>query len=169
MKMNWIIVGAAALVPLLVGMVWYSKLLFANAWMKATGITEEDGKKANMPKMLGLTLLLGVLVAFALIPITVHQMGIFSVFAGDADQALMKDPNSDLAKYYNDFMLKYGTNFRTFKHGAFHGVLTGLFMALPIVGIASLFEMKSFKYVAIHVGYWIVCMALMGGIICQWI
>ena len=65
------------------------------------------------------------------------------------------------------FMTKYGTNFRTFKHGAFQGALIGLFFAMPIVGTGALFERKGFKYIAVHAGYWIITLCLMGGVICQ--
>jgi len=61
---------------------------------------------------------------------------------------------------------KYGSNFRTFKHGAFHGILASLMLALPLIGINALFERKGFKYIAINVGYWIVSFAIMGGIVC---
>ncbi|MFY9309226.1 MAG: DUF1761 domain-containing protein [Bacteroidia bacterium] len=65
-----------------------------------------------------------------------------------------------------DFLAKYGNNFRTFKHGVFHGVMAGFTIALPILGTNAMFERKGFKYIAINVGYWIVCLALMGGVIC---
>jgi hypothetical protein len=58
--------------------------------------------------------------------------------------------------------------FRTFEHGAFHGVILGVFIALPILMINGLFERKSLKYGFINAGFWIICMALCGGIICQW-
>ena len=64
---------------------------------------------------------------------------------------------------------KYGTTFRTFKHGAFHGTLAALFISLPIIGTNALFERKSFKYVAINVGYWMLTMALMGGVVCAFL
>jgi hypothetical protein len=34
--------------------------------------------------------------------------------------------------------------------------------------INGLFERKSLKYGFINAGFWIICMALCGGIICQW-
>jgi len=60
----------------------------------------------------------------------------------------------------------YWDSYRTFKHGTFHGTLAGLLLATPIVGVKALFERKGFRYIAINGGYWIVSMALMGGIIC---
>jgi lysylphosphatidylglycerol synthetase-like protein (DUF2156 family) len=59
------------------------------------------------------------------------------------------------------------TDFRTFKHGAFHGIIATIGLVLPIIGINALFERRGFKYIALHVGYWLVCLILMGGFICQ--
>ena len=61
-----------------------------------------------------------------------------------------------------------GTSHRTFKHGAFHGVLTGLFVITPILATSAMFERKGFKYIAINAGYWIICLAIMGGIVSGW-
>ena len=71
--------------------------------------------------------------------------------------------------YFKDFMSTYGDRFRTFKHGALHGSVLGMFVVLPILSIIAMFERKSVKYVAINAGYWIVTLAIMAGIICQWV
>ena len=78
------------------------------------------------------------------------------------------DPATALPSY-NAFMADYGTAFRTFKHGALHGTIAGLFIALPIIGTNALFERKSAKYIFINSGYWIVTLAIMGGIVCGWV
>jgi hypothetical protein len=80
-----------------------------------------------------------------------------------------KNPNTEVGAYFKNFFDTYGMRFRTFKHGALHGTIAGFFLALPIIGITSLFERKSFAYIAIHVGYFIVSLALMGGVICQFL
>ncbi len=69
---------------------------------------------------------------------------------------------------FDAFMTDYGDVYRTFKHGALHGFTSGIFIAFPIIAINSLFEQKSFKYIAITSGYWIVVMTIMGAIICGW-
>jgi hypothetical protein len=43
----------------------------------------------------------------------------------------------------------------------------GLFFALPVLGTNALFQHKGFKYIVINVGYWIITLALMGAVICQ--
>ena len=35
-----------------------------------------------------------------------------------------------------------------------------------VIGINALFERKGFKYIAINAGYWILCLGLMGGVLC---
>lgn len=161
--MNFIIVPAAALIPLLVGFIWYHPKVFGNTWMKAAGITEESAKGANMAKIFGLTYLLSLMLTMGLMSIVIHQMHLFSLFMAGPEA---KDPNSETSLLFKQLMDTYGNNYRTFKHGAFHGTLAGLFLALPIIGINALFERKGFKYVAVNTGYWMVTMALVGGVIC---
>jgi len=58
--------------------------------------------------------------------------------------------------------------FHTFKHGAFHGVTLSLVVVLPTLGTNALYEQKSWKYILINVGYWMVSFAIMGGILNIW-
>lgn len=166
MHFNWYILPMASLIPLVVGMVWYNPKVFGTAWMNETGMTHEKAKTSNMILVFGLTLLFSLFLTMALMPMTIHQMGFMSVFDGMPDA---KDPKTELGSYVENFYKMYGDRFRTFKHGALHGTLGGLFMVLPVVGISALFEQRSFKYVAISTGYYIVCLALMGGVICQFL
>ena len=61
-----------------------------------------------------------------------------------------------------------GDSFRYFRHGLLHGFMAGVFIALPITAINALFEQKSWKYILVNAGYWIITMMIMGGIICAW-
>ena len=92
-------------------------------------------------------------------------MGIFQVLINEPG---FTDNTGEAFNTFTDFMAKYGNNFRSFGHGTIHGVLAGLLFVTPIITIKSLFERKSFKYIAINGGYWIVTLAIMGGIVCQW-
>jgi hypothetical protein len=166
MELNWYVSFISSLIPIMVGFIWYHPRVFGKAWLKSIHSTEEDLKGRKMLLVFGLCYLFSLMLSIALMPMVIHQMHMFSVFANDAT---MKDPNSASSLYVKNFFDLYGTNFRTFKHGAFHGALASLFFALPIIGIIALFEKKSFKYVAIHTGYWLVTLALMGGVICNWL
>lgn len=164
MSLNFLVLFLAALVPTVTGFIWYNPKVFGNAWMKAAEMTDEKIKGANMLVILIISLVLSFFLATSIQFMVIHQYSIYSIFANDPTMA---DPNSETSLFIKDFMEKYGRNFRTFKHGAFHGTLAGLFISLPILGTNALFERKGFKYILINVGYWTITLALMGGIICQ--
>lgn len=44
----------------------------------------------------------------------------------------------------------------------------GLMFVLPVTAINGLFEHKSWKYILVTSGYWIVSLTIMGAIICGW-
>lgn len=163
--MNIVAIAIAALIPILVGFVWYSNMLFGKQWQAATGLTEEELKKGNFIKILVFSLLLSFLLAMLLPYIVIHQLHIQSTLMNEPGYGV---DNSPIDVYLKEFMTNYGNNFRTFKHGAFHGFFSGLFLALPILGINAIFERKSLKYILIHTGYWCVTLMIMGGIICAW-
>ena len=164
-ELNWMAVLVAAIIPLLVGSIYYNPKVLGNAWMSASGMTEEMIQGSNMVKIFGLTLLFSLMLASSLMPVVIHQMGVYSIFANDPTAM---DPSSETGAYLADFMAKYGDNFRTYRHGAIHGLLLSVFLVLPILGINSLFERKSAKYIFIHLGYWAISLTLMGAIICGW-
>lgn len=163
MKFNWLILLLASIIPMIIGFIWYNPKVFGTAWMKACGFDAEKMKGANMGMIFGLSFLFSFFIAMSLQFVVIHQNHVWSIFANDPG---MKDPNSAVSLYVKDFMDKYGNNFRTFKHGALHGVLAGMFLIFPMIAINALFERKGFKYIFINAGYWIVCFAIMGGIIC---
>jgi hypothetical protein len=61
--LNWLAIAAATLAFFAVGALWYSPVTFGNIWMKETKVTKEDARKANMVKVMGLTLLFTFIMA----------------------------------------------------------------------------------------------------------
>jgi hypothetical protein len=129
--------------------------------MKEAGLTQEQLKKGNMLKIFGLTFLYSLMLAFMMPALVIHQMGAISMVGGPTLVETAKPS-------YLAFMADYGDAFRTFKHGALHGLISGIFLATPIIAMNGLFEHKTWKYMAIQAGYWIVIMTIMGTIICGW-
>ena len=165
MEMNYYIPFITALIPMVIGSIWYGPL-FGNAWMKQLGFTKESLEGTNMFKILSISYIMSVLISFALIQMVIHQMGAFSTLAGEPG---FNEQTGAGFTFLQEFLGTYGDRFRTFKHGAFHGVLYGFFLITPVLTIIALFEKKSFKYIAINAGYWIVTLALMGGVICEFV
>lgn len=162
METNYLIVISTAIIPLLIGFVWYHPSIFGTAWMKETGVNPED-KSGNMAVIFGLSILLSIMLSVFLPSIVIHQFGLFSMLMDEP--GFQQNPSSHAD--YTMMMEKYGRNFRTFKHGFFHGIITSVFFALPVLGTNAIFEKRSFKYIFINLGYWVLSIALMGGIICQ--
>lgn len=165
MQLNYWIFLLTALVPNIIGIFWYG-FIFKSTWQNSVGLTQDQLKSGNRAIAFIITYLVGLLVSFGLFPIVVHQSGVFQMLN---DVKELKDVNSSLSLTLADLLMKYGDYFRTFKHGALHGTLAAIFFILPIIAMNAYYERRSWKYVAINVGFMIVCMAIMGGIICQWL
>lgn len=157
MEFNYLAILVASLVTLLVGFVWYNPKVFGTIWMNEIGMTQEKAQKGNMMKIFGLTILYSFFLAFMLPQIVNHEIGAIQAAGGNAtDPSLV------------EFLKVHHGKFLSFKHGFLHGALAGVFFALPVIAINSLFEQRSWKYIAINAGYWIVSLAIMGAIICGW-
>ncbi len=159
MEMNFLAILAAAFSSQIVGMIWYNPKVFGNAWMKATGVTEEQARGGNM----WVSMLLGMVYAFFISVfiqfVAIHQIGAVSATVDIAGV----DPS-----VLSNYLAAYGNTYRTFGHGALHGAMFGLFFVFPIIATAAMYEKRSFKYTLISGGYWIVSLMIMGGIVCGW-
>lgn len=166
MQLNFFACAAiAALIPLLVGFIWYHPKVFGNTWMNLIGLDEAKAKEGFNPALVfGLCYVFAFLISFPLSGIVIHQMGFWSML-----QNHFKEPA--IQKLFNDVMSTstLATDFRTFKHGALHGAITGIGIALPVIATSALFERRGFKYIAIAAGYWILVLLLMGGFLCQFV
>ena len=159
MQINFAALFIAAIVTLVTGFIWYSPKVFGTIWMKENNLTQEELKSGNMLKIFGFTYVFSLMITMTLMSLTIHQSGAVGMVGGP--------PLMDSAKpSFAAFMADYGMAYRTFKHGALHGFMSGLFFAFPLIGINGLFERKSWKYIFIHAGYWMLTLTLMGGIIC---
>ena len=143
MELNLVSLGVAALSTLAVGFVYFHPKVMGNAWMKSAGLKEEDLKGGNMLVIFGLSVIMAFFIAF-FFSITVPATHI------------VHDPT--MTEGYRS----------SFGHGAYHGFFLAIIMAMPVIVTISLFERKSPKYIFIHIGYWIIAISLMGGIIDAW-
>ena len=161
MEINFMAILVAAIVPLILGFIWYNPKTFGTVWMREAEMTEAKMKSGNMAVIFILSFILSILLAFFTQFLTIHQTGVVSLIGGNpAAESVLPS--------FQAFMDDYGTDFRTFKHGALHGLLAGVFFVLPIMATNGMFERKSWKLIFINTGYWTVALTIMGAIVCGW-
>lgn len=165
-EMNFLAIILAALVPMVVGFIYYNPKTVGSAWMKASGMTDEKVKSGNMLVIFGSSLLLSFLMAVIMVQMVIHQTDLFSLFNGKEGMGVA---GSEVQNAVDEVLRLGGDNFRTFGHGMVHGAFVGILLIFPIITTNNLFERKPFKLSLINSIYWIITLMLMGGILCQMI
>lgn len=61
---NHFAVIVCAIANLALGALWYSPAMFYHAWKKENGLTDEQLKKLNPPKVYGLSFILALLISY---------------------------------------------------------------------------------------------------------
>jgi hypothetical protein len=156
----------AALVPFVVGAIWYNPFVLGKVWTEAAGVPQTPLPAWRTALIFILSYIGCYYIAASLGPIVIHQWEVHGMLAHHNQE--LNTPGTDLYILYHNLMDKYGSEYRTFKHGAWHGYQTGIKFAFPIILIIGLFEKKKVAWIAINALYWIICLTLMGGIICAY-
>lgn len=140
--------------PLIVGAVWYNPRFFGQ---------KTEGHGHNKSVYLA-AFILGILYSIAMAFQVIHQLHFQSMLMGSVgfDQG-----TGDAFHDFEFMMAKYKSNYRTFGHGAIHGLLNSICILLPIIAVNGLFEGKTWKYIMTTWGYWAATSILMGAIISQ--
>ncbi len=140
MNPNFLFVAIAAFVPMIIGFVYYHPAVLGGQWMRINGFTL-DGMTAPKPVLYLAALVLSFFLSmFMCINVT--------------------GPGQDVAPD--------GHSYVTFGHGVIHGLLISIMVVLPILGTLSIFERRGWGWVFINLGYWIVTLSIMGGILSAW-
>lgn len=126
----WAVI-VAAVAAFFIGALWYSRLLFANTWMRVAGITEEQINEGNKAKLFILAFLFALIMSYC------------------------------LGMFLNDTSIGAG-------EGAFYGFLAGFGWIFFAMATTGLFEQRSWKYIFINGGYWVVSFTVMGLILGAW-
>ncbi len=132
--MNYLAILAGAVVPMILGAIWYHPKVLGSIWMNATGLTEEDTKGGNPINYLGALVLAGVLA------------------------------------YRMSMSVSHPDPLHPMLHGMFHGgVYAGLYIAVPVIGLLSIFEKRSLSYFLVNAAYWAFTLAVMSGVLAMFL
>ncbi|MEM7575699.1 MAG: DUF1761 domain-containing protein [Bacteroidota bacterium] len=66
---------------------------------------------------------------------------------------------------FNNSGINQEGDFDTFQHGAWHGTFLAITVATPVIVINGVQAQKTWKNILILISYWVICLALMGGIL----
>lgn len=61
---SYLAIVLAALIPTILGYIWYHPKVFGNAWMKSLGMTEEEVNGGNMGLIFGLAFVAALVIAW---------------------------------------------------------------------------------------------------------
>lgn len=144
---NWLAIIVAGLIPSAMGYLWY-EVLMKKQWLQSTGKSEEwFTEQGNMPMIMGTSLVLSIFLAFVI--------KVF-IFTTHGDHLV---PCADLIDGSHN----------TFGHGMLHGAMYSAMWLIPFFVINGMFERKGPKNYWIHIAYWIISCAIMGGILDAWV
>ena len=90
--MNFLAILVTALVPMVMGFIWYNPKTLGTAWMQAAGVSEDKMKGANMAVIFGVSFVLSFLLSFALQFMVIHQYHFGSMLFNTTFQ----DPNTEI-------------------------------------------------------------------------
>lgn len=168
MEFNILVHLLAALVPMIVGFIWYHKSVFGTAWMNAAGMTDEKVKGGNMPVIFGLSFVMAFLLSLAYKALADHGVQFAAFFRSVEEHGMGIDAASAFGSELKGYIDAYVTKYHTWRSGIPHSLAISIPVILPIIVTNALFERKSFKYMMVNWGYWAVTLCLMFMVVAQW-
>ena len=98
---NIYILPISALIPLIIGYIWYQPNVFGNKLADTTGASLESIQLPKSIGKIGLIYLFGLLLSYIMTLVSVHQIGVFQLFFLDESFA---DTSSEFRTFTNDFL-----------------------------------------------------------------
>ena len=158
---NPIMIFVAALVPVVIGFIWFNPSLFGKT------LAHESNSKVIVygPLDMIVNYIFGLLLSFSLLSYVNHQMAVMQLFYSREG---FNEPGSKALQDLEQVLRIVGDYHLSFGHGAIHGTMAAVMLLLPVIVAIALRERRTYKYVFIHFGFWLVSAVLMGGILGQW-
>ena len=143
-ELNFIAIAVAALVPNILGALYYGPIL-GNKWLASLNFSKTDLEGRNEALIYGTALALSFVVSF---------------FIKFIVASLHKDIDGNGELVF--------ASFKTFSHGALHGIGLAIGLVVPVVICLGLFQKSKRSNILINSIFWILCFAIMGGILDVW-
>lgn len=144
-QMNFAAIFVSALIPMIMGFIYYHPSAMGTRWMSANGFVKEN---LSPPKPV--LYLLAFVCSFLL---SFFFWG-WVTGAGGMDQMQVTAPD--------------GHSYVTFQHGVVHGVMFSITVLMPIFITMKIFEMRKWSWAWVNILYWSLTIIIMCGILSAW-
>lgn len=161
MHLNHLAHALIAFVPFLLAWLWYRPQNPLVKWA-----TQNGAPMTIRVSILQLILLyaLSAALVFVYINLIIHQVGFYELFFTD----IMRG-NEESKRIAEEFLAIYGQKYRHLGHGLFHGLIDAFALALPFLAFYAVVERVSLKRTLVHLGYWVLCSTLIGGLVAAFV
>ena len=160
-KFNWLLLSLTSLIPIIVAYVWFNPNVYNRIFK---GGDPSPFFFRWTPSSSSMLFVFGFMYSIALSYQVIHQLHFQSLLMNEV--GFLKGEGNAYKDLIYIFEL-YGKNFRSFKHGAFHGLLNSIFIVLPILVYGKYTSASSWRSVIFQWMFWMICGVLMGGVICE--
>lgn len=168
MQINWIAIFVAALIPMILGFIWYHEKVFGATWMKSIGMTKEKALSVNMMGVFTISFICALILSWEMYVLSTHDMFVAGALQKANGGGFDPQPGSIAAQWLQTYVENFAKDNHTFSHGAVHGIIMGLFIVLPITITEGLYEQRPWSVRFIKAGYWVLSFLLMGGLLAAW-
>ena len=168
MQINWLVQLVAALVPMLIGFIWYNPKVFGTVWMKAAGMTDEKVKGGNMLVIFGVSFVMAFLFGLTYKILADHGTMFAAFFRSVQEHGMGIDATTPFGMELKGHIDTYVARYHSWTHGLAHAMVISISLLLPVIVTNALFERKSFSYILVNWGYWTVTMAVAFMVVAQW-
>lgn len=147
---NWLLI---ALVPIVLGVIWYNPHLPWNVR------SYKKLKWFHWPWFY----IISAGFTYGYMNLIIHQLGFYEIFFTDIMKGV---PGTQ--EIVDEFMKKYGDKHRHFGHGVMHGILNAVLLGIPFLWFTLFFSGKSDRFWN-HFIYILFTSALVGGLISEFV
>ena len=123
-----------------------------------------------MALIFGLSFVFSIILAIVIHSIANHDGFVYGALYYITNKTFQPEAGSEAARWL-EFLREYPSDIPITPSSMvlFMAFLIGGGVSLPVIATNALFERKSFKYVAVNAGYWMLCATIMGAILAVWV
>ena len=162
LNFNYFVVIVTTIIPILLAKIWFSESI--RSLFKLAPSTSQNDLSNKSILFFAILLLLSFFFSISMHYQVIHQFHFKSMFL---DEVGFNESQGSAFKAFEYIMNSYGAKFRTYGHGMFHGLLSAIFIVLPILFLFKIEFNLTKKALFYYWLYFALTMMIVGSIICH--